>query len=285
MRALFALVFVIGLGLAGFAAKLIQGHLTQQQAALEAERASAATKVEVVPIFAVKHAMKYGDRITPDDIGQIPYPVDFLPEGTFATLEDVFPEGENVPRMVIRALEPFEPLLAAKLTAPGASAGLVTRLDKGKRAFTIRTDVTSGVSGFLRPGDRVDVFWTGTPPGGGYGEVTRLIDSAVEIMAINQTDNTTMSDTQVAQTVTVMVTSQQVASLAQAQSSGRLSLALVGTNDDAVAEVIEVDQNSLLGIQAAPQAPQEIAQAPAQICTVRNRKGAEVIEIEVPCTN
>lgn len=285
MRALFALVFVIGLGLAGFAAKLIHGHLSQQEAALQAERAAASERAEVVDIYAVRHAMPYGAKITPDDIGLIQYPVNFLPEGTFSSLEEIFPEGEDVPRMVLRPLEPLEPLLAVKLTEPGSTAGLVTRLDRGMRAFTIQTDVSAGVSGFLRPGDKVDVYWTGNLPGGQTGNVTRLIESAVEIMAIDQTDNASFSGAQIARTVTVKVTAQQVAALAQAQATGQLSLALVGSGDDALSEVIEVDQNALLGIEivAAPEA----AAPPAaeRVCTIRTRKGGELQEMVVPCTN
>ena len=46
---------------------------------------------------------------------------------------------------------------------------------------------------------------------------------------------------------------------------------------------VEIDQQQLLGIQqaqvAAPEAPKE------QVCTIRTRRGAEVVEIPIPCTN
>jgi len=70
--------------------------------------------------------------------------------------------------------------------------------------------------------------------------------------------------------------------LAQAQSTGKLSLSLVGVNDDTVAEAIEVDQRSLLGIKAQ-ETIAEVAQE--KVCTIRTRRGAEVVEIPIPCTN
>lgn len=286
MRAMFAIVFVIGLALAGFAATLINGQLAQKDAALEAQRTAASQRAETVTVYAVRHKMTYGQRITTDDLAEIPYVARYLPEGTFTSLDDIFPEGFEVPRMVLRPMEKLEPLLAAKVTEPGSTAGLVTRLDRGMRAFTIQTDVSAGVSGFLRPGDKVDVYWTGTPPGGQRGNVTRLIDSALEIMAIDQTDDASYSGAQIARTVTVKVTAQQVAALAQAQATGRLSLALVGSSDDGIInEEIEVDQNSLLGIETVAAPTPEPRAAPARICTVRTRKGAEIQEIEVPCTD
>ena len=53
----------------------------------------------------------------------------------------------------------------------------------------------------------------------------------------------------IARTVTVSVSPQQVAALAQAQSTGNLSLSLVGAEDDTVAAAIQVDQHALLGIR------------------------------------
>jgi pilus assembly protein CpaB len=152
------------------------------------------------------------------------------------------------------------------------------------RAFAIKVDVASGVSGFLRPGDRVDVYWTGRAPSGDGGEVTRLIESGVTLVAVDQTTDDTMSAGTIARTVTVEVSPQQVAALAQAQATGSLSLSLVGLTDESVAQVIEVDQRALLGIvDSAP----VIEEAPevAQVCTIRERKGAEVIETPVECTN
>ena len=56
------------------------------------------------------------------------------------------------------------------------------------------------------------------------------------------------NDPTIARTVTVAISPQQVAGLAQAQSTGRLSLSLMAANDETVAEAIEVDQRALLGI-------------------------------------
>nr|MCW1951927.1 Flp pilus assembly protein CpaB [Octadecabacter sp.] len=86
----------------------------------------------------------------------------------------------------------------------------------------------------------------------------------------------------IARTVTVQVSPNQVAALAQAQATGNLSLSLVGRTDDTVSGAIEVDQASLLGI--VQQAPAPEVQAEEE-CTIRTRRGAEVIDIPIPCTN
>ena len=182
-------------------------------------------------------------------------------------------------------MEKDEAILALKVTEPGEDAGITSRLQKGMRAFDIRVDVATGVSGFLRPGNRVDVYWTGSVRGaveGVSGDVTRLIQSNLQVIAIDQSANTEIAGATIAQTVTVAARPEQVAALAQAQNTGRLSLSLVGNDDDAIASVIEVNQRSLLGlgeIEAAPEAVEK------QVCTIRTRRGAEVVDLPIPCSN
>ncbi|WP_373354259.1 Flp pilus assembly protein CpaB [Pseudoroseicyclus sp. CXY001] len=288
MRAVFGLVLIIGLGLAGFAVYTVKGYLDTQQRALANERAAAASRVPTVEIYAVTRTMEFGERLSPEDVRLIPYPAPFLPEGVFRTAEELFPDGSDSLRMVARQMEPNEPVLAAKVTEPGADAGITTRLQPGMRAFAISVDVASGVSGFLRPGDRVDVFWTGSiarSVSGGGREVTKLIETGLRLVAVDQTADTGRSQAAVARTVTVEANPQQVAALAQAAATGKLSLALVGYSDETVAVAVEVDQRSLLGIveeeipvEEAPPPPME-----EEVCTIRTRRGSEVVEIPIPC--
>jgi pilus assembly protein CpaB len=148
------------------------------------------------------------------------------------------------------------------------------------RAFAIRVDVTSGVSGFLRPGDRVDVYWTGDAPA--VGEITRLIQPNIRLIAVDQIADTERMAPTLARTVTVEATPQQVARLAQAQSTGRLSLSLVGAEDleTADAGTIQIDQRDLLEIQRA--APQQVVEA-APVCHTRVRRGNEIAQVVIPC--
>lgn len=279
MRAVFALVLLAGIGLAGFAVYTAQGYFAQTQAQLEAQKRKASEAVPTIDVYAVTRTIAYGEKLRPEDVQLVKYAEPFLPQGVFRTEEELFPEGEEELRTVLRPMEPFEPVLAVKVTEPGEDTGITSRLGRGMRAFAIRVDVSSGVSGFLRPGDRVDIYWTGRSPD---GEVTKLIDTGVKLVAVDQETGGEFLSTTIARTVTVEVTPQQVASLAQAQSTGRLTLALVGAEDDVVAEAVQVDQRGLLGIVEEQAPPPEKKE---EVCSIRTRRGAEVIDMPVPCTN
>lgn len=286
MRLLFGVVLLVGVGLAGFAVYMAQGYISQYQTALAQERAARVEQIKLVDVYVAAQPLSYGEQVTIEQVTMIQWPEEFLPEGVFQAAEDLFPVGSAEFRTVLRAMEQNEPLLAVKVTGPGEDAGITSRLSQGMRAFAINVDVSSGVSGFLRPGDKVDVYWTGDMRATGESvrrrQVTKLIESNVRLIAVDQTADSDRMNPMIARTVTVEATPQQVAALAQAQSSGKLSLSLVGAQDDTIAEGVEIDQDLLLGIEAEA----EIAEAPkAKVCTIRTRKGSEVVEMQIPCTN
>lgn len=278
MRIIFGLVFLVGVGLAAFAIQLTRNYIATYQAELAAEKANSAEIIQTEEIFVALEPLGYGDAILPEMVQKVKWPVNSMPEGVFLTDEELFPEGPEVPRIALRSMEAFEPLLAVKVTEPGEDAGVASRLKSGMRAFAIRVDVSTGVSGFLRPGDRVDVYWTGRLPNG-KSDVTKLIQPAISLVAIDQISDGERSSPTIARTVTVEATPQQVAVLAQAQSTGRLSLALVGRDEQVAAEAVQVDQNSLLGIEEK----QVFAAPEVRKCYLTTRKNGEAIQTEIPC--
>jgi pilus assembly protein CpaB len=112
-------------------------------------------------------------------------------------------------------------------------------------------------------------------------DITRLIESGVRIIAVDQTADNGAGAAIVARTVTVSASPEEVARLAQAQATGRLALSLVGVGDETINGKIEVDQQGLLGIEAT----EIVAAETAKVCTIRTRKGSEMVEMPIPCTN
>ncbi len=284
MRMVFGLVLLVGLALAGGAVYMAKNYIQAYQTALAVERQARENIVPTVEVLVAERPLKYGEPIVKEDVRIVKWPENAIPEGTFSTMEEMFSKGDSVLRVVLRAMEKDEAIMAVKVTEPGEDAGITSRLERGMRAYAIRVDVASGVSGFLRPGDRVDVYWTGRVGDDldGRGDITKLIETGVRLIAVDQSTGGNLDEAMIARTVTVAVKPEQVAALAQAQTTGSLSLSLVGTDDDTIAQSIEIDQRKLLGIEQ--QAP--VAQREAEkVCTIRTRRGAEVVEIPIPCTN
>lgn len=283
MRAVFGLVLVLGMALAGAAVYMIQGYIAQTEALLQRERDFNAKAGKLVEVYVFNKALNYGDALTPEDVQLIYWPQKALPEEIFQDPVLLFPENAKGPRYIMRRTEAYEPVLSSRVTEPGELAGLTAKLKPGMRAFAIKVGVATGVSGFVQPDDFIDIYWTGSISGV-EGEVTRLIESSVQIIAVNDAFNegqvTSGND---AKTITVAASPEKVARLAQAQATGRLSMSLVGDGTEVVTEKVEVDTNSMLGI-----VKEEVVVAPVieeKVCKRKERKGTEVIETIIPCTN
>jgi pilus assembly protein CpaB len=285
MRMVFGLVLLVGVALAGGAVYMAKNYIGAYQNELARERASRQEIIPKVDVYVAQHSLKYGEALNSDDFRLVAWPETAIPEGTFVGQGSLYPEGENDLRYVLRAMEKDEAIMAIKVTEQGEEAGLTSQLERGMRAFAIKVDVASSVSGFLRPGDRVDVYWTGRIQGRNRddrGEVTKLIDPAIKLIAIDQTSAGDIDAATIARTITVAIRPDQVAALAQAQSSGRLSLSLVGDDDDTVASAFQIDQDMLLGIEAE-EVTAELEEK--KVYTIKTRRGAEVVVIPIPCTN
>lgn len=274
MRLVFGAVLVAGLGLAGAAAYQTHGYISQMQVELAHARANANT-VKMVDVYLAKRPMTYGERLTRDDVLVAPFPDYAVPANALGKVEDLFPDNIDH-RIVLRTMDEREPILLSKLTAPGKDAGITSHLSPGMRAITIPVNQISGVAGFLRPGDHVDVFWSGRRNG---QEMTQLIESQLRIIAVDQSANMDRSEKiRPAGNVTVEASPERAAALALAQNSGRLSLALVGVDDRAQSAAVEMTQDRLLGV-----VPEE--QVLEEKCHIRTRRGNELVKIEIPCTN
>ena len=282
MRAIFGLVLIVGMALAGAAVYLIQQHLAQTEALLRKEREFNAKAGKLVEVFVFAKPLAYGDALQESDVQIIYWPEKSLPATIFRDKAALFPENAPGPRYVMRSSEAFEPVLASRLTEPGQLANLTAKLQPGQRAFAIRVGVASGVSAFVKPDDFVDIYWTGSVRGTD-GEVTRLIENSVQIIAVDsKIDEGQMTGNTVARSVTVAVSPEQVARLTQAQSSGKLSLSLVGANAAVIEGQVEVNTRSMLGIVEEEAAPAPEAE---RVCTIKSRKGGDVVETVIPCTD
>jgi pilus assembly protein CpaB len=286
MRAVFALVLLVGMGLAGMAVYMIQGYMSDLEGALRQEQAFNAKAGKLVEVYVFAKPKKYGDALAEEDVQVIYWPEQALPETIFRDKAVLFPENADGPRYIMRSTEAFEPVLASRVTEPGELASLTSKLEKGKRAFAIRVGVDSGIANFVKPDDYIDILWTGGVAGV-EGGMTRQIESAVLVIAVDSAINEGQAASgTVAQTVTVAATPEQVARLAQAQSTGRLTLSLARDASETLDGTVETDTNSMLGIVPEEIVPEVVVQEEKK-CYTKQRSGGVLVDtnIEIPCQN
>lgn len=281
MRAIFGLVFLFGLALAGAAVFLAKSYIGQQEAAAAFQATVMERTGGLTEVIVATTPKDYGDMLKPEDVQTILWPKNALPKGVFTDKAALFPEDGAPPRYITRRVEAFEPILAVKVTEPGQQAGLNGALEPGMRAFAINVEV----SDLLQVGDHVDLYWTGVSSSTN-AEVTRLIENRLKIIAIDHQLQDGLSNGTITQrSLTVAVTPQQVARLAQAQATGKLVTSLVGLKDLENGGVVEIDSNTLLGTSGLEPNVNLAAGLEQKVCTVRNRRAGDLVEIAIPCAN
>ena len=99
----------------------------------------------------------------------------------------------------------------------------------GKRAVTIGVDAISGVGGFVRPGDAVDVLWTVKLPGPAQEVITLTLFQDVPVFAVGKDIKgraTQTAEPSPQYTVTLALTPQETSFLLFAREQGRIQLSL-----------------------------------------------------------
>lgn len=147
---------------------------------------------------------------------------------------------EAIGKIATSVIYPGEPVLKAKIAGPkDPSQGLAFLVSSGKRAATIAVNDVSGVAGFLRPGDKVDVVGTvDVPSGGTQSTVTSLLIQNVNVLAVNRSSDLSPAakdnnKTVQTQTVTLEVTPGQAQTLILAAERGSVRLLLRMPGDGA----------------------------------------------------
>ena len=284
MRAVFALVLIVGMALAGVAVYMIQGYMADLEGALRKEQAFNAKAGKLVEVFVFAKSKRYGDALAEDDVVAIYWPEKNLPKTIFRDKAELFPENADGPRYIMRSTEASEPVLASRVTEPGELASLTSKLEKGKRAFAIRVGTNSGISNFVKPDDYIDILWTGGVSGV-EGGITRQIESSILVIAVDNVINEGQIESDsVAKSVTVAATPEQVARLAQAQATGKLTLSLARDASEVVDGTVETDTNAMLGIVEEVVAPEVIVQEEKK-CYAKQRSGGVLVDtgVEIPC--
>ena len=233
MRLRTLLLLFVAIVLAGGTAVLARSWLAAQRAAEIAEASPLALPTPAKSVLVARNGIQRGQILKPDDL-----------------IWQIWPEGaldKNYVLLGTRTPESFagavarnpvgagEPVTEAKIVAPGNRGFLSAVLRPGMRAISVPVTVTSGISGFIFPGDQVDLLITylvpvtGAATGGGSSyehKASETVLHDVRVIAIDQRLETKAGEALIAHTATLEVTPKQTEIIALAGEIGKLSLSL-----------------------------------------------------------
>lgn len=220
---------VVAVGAAFGAATLARDWLETQQQALQAQLTAANTSepvtVETAKVLVARDDMPAGTFLKEDNVRFADWPKDGVAETYFVEEDTTL---EQLSGAVVRSgLTAGEPLTAGRIVRPGDRGFLAAVLRPGMRAISVPINATTGISGFIFPGDYVDLLLTQSLK---RGEITRHASETVlrevRVLAVDQRVSDQEGTPAVAKTATLEVTPKQAEEIAVVMEIGRLSLAL-----------------------------------------------------------
>ncbi|WP_084733072.1 Flp pilus assembly protein CpaB [Sphingobium chungbukense] len=224
-RSLIILGLAILLGLA--AVYIANAYLSR------AEQQQAAVPGGMVKVVVASMPLPFGASVTPEKIKVVDWPAASVPPGSFRDPIQLTSLGKQ--RVVLRQIEPGEPILTSKLSAEGGRATMSGVLRPDMRAVAVRVSDVAAAGGFVLPGDTVDVFVTRTMQDPGTGQSQQITDVLLQetrVIAIDQNANDTTKDPAVGKTATLEVNQVDAQKLVLAQQVGQLTLVLRNVTDE-----------------------------------------------------
>jgi pilus assembly protein CpaB len=229
MRARTLILFLVALVLAGGTGLLVRSWLMQRATVAEAAPVAPPPAPQKMVLVA-RGAISRGQILKPADLGWQAWPEAGIGRGYTQSGTKTI---EDFAGWVAR--EPFaagDPISEAKIVSPGSRGFLAAVLSPGMRAVSVPVTPTSGISGFVFPGDQVDIVVSETVPGSDgngntpprKGAETVLRD--LRVLAVDQKLDSKAGEAVVAQRVTLEVTPKQSEIIAVASEMGKLSLSL-----------------------------------------------------------
>ena len=255
-------VLLIALALALILAIWV-GKLATPRAPTAVATAPEPPKRPMTQVLVAKRNLPIGTRLTQDDLAWQPWPLEALNKA-FIT-DGMVPRSDDTPKTIRGAIEATtakaakatqdlispttsvmamvgavvkdtiaagEPVTAAKVIRAGDSNYMSVVIASGMRAISIAINAESSVSGFILPGDRVDVLQTRPSSLDGKTFETQTLMHNVRVLAIDQKSLADKGATAMVGSVAVLeIPARYVDIIAKAKLQGEMQLVLRSYTD------------------------------------------------------
>ena len=222
---------IVAIGTAMAARSMFAGAATP-------EATAATAQPEGPKVLVAKRALPVGTIITADAVGYQLWPKEMVQDAYFIDGEA---DMDKLLGTVVRhQITAGEPVTQGSLVKPGDRGFLAAALGPGMRAVTVTVSAKTGVSGFIFPGDHVDMMLTQGVASQDEGPELKTTETVLRNLRVLATDQSTETETtpegktvvRQFRTVTLEVTPRIAEKIQVAETIGTISLALRSLADN-----------------------------------------------------
>ncbi len=255
------LPLVVALAVAAFAGVMALQFMgggdpaPQQQQPVATQQAPVQREVATERVYVAKTFIPVGTELDINMIDSQPWPKHLVLDQFVVGSQN----GDQLKGMVTRsAFQPREPFILNKLVNPSDPNFIAGNLEAGMRVMTIAVDAISGLSGFVFPGDRVDVVLTHEVLRDGFTEadaedlnedayerVSETLAYNIRVIAVDQrASGSADGEVRIPSTVSLEVNPVTGQRIILGEEIGRLSLVLRSLADKDSVEPVDLTRQS-----------------------------------------
>lgn len=218
------ILVVVALAVAGATALLTRSWLGANRP--QQVVAAPAPVQPTVKVLVARHNLPIGKILEAEDMRWQSWPDGNLPESYIVngkgTLE------AQIGKVVRHGIVAGDPVTAGRIVGPGQRGFMAAILSPGMRAVTVPITATSGIAGFIFPGDRVDLILTHEvgDTDGRTRQVSETVMRNVRILAVDRRTNDQSNQPALGKTVTIEVTPKIAEKISVLRRVGQISLSL-----------------------------------------------------------
>ena len=217
-----------------------------------------------IPVVVAKIPIQWGIRITEEMVETKPYFKNSLPKGYYSKISEV------TNRIVITPLLEGDPVLEHRMAGTTMkTGGMSAILKSGKRAIAVKGNNVMGISGFITPGNRIDVLITIKDPKKKEDFTKIIMEDLYVLAAGRQITENSKGEASPVSVYTLEVTPEQGERLTLAANKGKLQFALRGAMDSDVVLTKGITVPELLNayVLTGPQKAKQIKVPPVAATT------------------
>jgi pilus assembly protein CpaB len=227
---------------------------------------------EAIPVAVAAVNLPWGTKLKPEMVKTTPFLKESLPPGHFSNYNDL------KDRVIVTPIKLNEPISEHKLAPIDVSTGGVSAILKpGTRAIAVKGDKVIGISGFINPGNRVDVIVTVTNPNSKDVIAKIILDDLLVLATGTQIQKNEKGEPMPVDVYTLEVTPEQAEKLALASTQGRLQFALRNLTDTENAKTSGVTIAQILN--SSGWAEREIVAPPVKAEIVKKAEPVKKVKI------
>jgi pilus assembly protein CpaB len=278
MRARTLLLLFLAVLLAGSTVILARNYLNRQVTSAIQERESVPVALPSKSVLVARVDIKRGQILRPEDTSWQIWPEGALDKNYVVLGGPPLPARtpESYAGWVARnPIAAGEPVTESRIIAPGNRGFLAAVLRPGMRAISVPVTITSGISGFIFPGDQVDLMMTFTVPPSSFGgdastaasfehKAVETVLHDIRVVAIDQRLESKAGEAVPAHTATFEVTQKQSEVVALASKIGEMFLTLRSLAPDPHEALVGAPADLATATQNSP----DSSMADSPTCTV-----------------